>query len=294
MDNTSDHNSIIVEAQDSIDELRRRPSEYKLPFLQQANENNNNPSKIMEDNNSFMILLNSFKRVRARQPIEYANPVARLLMLLPDIESSDEHIPNARSPKLEQQAQNALHALSKFQGTSDALAEVFCLTDPSRLDNPIIFASEEFHRITQYGMEYVLGRNCRFLQGPKTNKHSKRRIRDVIEAGQQHHEVFLDYRRDGSPFMNLLMCAPLCDNNGKVRCFIGVDVSGLVMDDTRMDSIKGISASGHPSPNGQFEEDGDLAHQNGYTNGIHTMILRMQNHSIRRQLQKELEKPGIT
>ena len=30
----------------------------------------------------------------------------------------------------------------KFQKTSDALAEVFCLTDPSRRDNPIIFASE--------------------------------------------------------------------------------------------------------------------------------------------------------
>ena len=30
----------------------------------------------------------------------------------------------------------------KFRGTSNALAEVFCLTDPSRPDNPIIFASE--------------------------------------------------------------------------------------------------------------------------------------------------------
>lgn len=29
----------------------------------------------------------------------------------------------------------------KFKGTSEALAEVFCLTDPSRPDNPIIFAS---------------------------------------------------------------------------------------------------------------------------------------------------------
>lgn len=30
----------------------------------------------------------------------------------------------------------------KFRDTSNALAEVFCLTDPSRPDNPIIFASE--------------------------------------------------------------------------------------------------------------------------------------------------------
>jgi hypothetical protein len=50
----------------------------------------------------------------------------------------------------------------------------------------------EFHRTTQYGIDYVLGRNCRFLQGPKTNKHSTRRIREAIEAGRQHSEVFLN------------------------------------------------------------------------------------------------------
>lgn len=37
-------------------------------------------------------------------------------------------------------------------------------------------------------------------------------------------------RRDGSPFLNLLMCAPLYDNKGAVRYSIGaqVDVSGLI------------------------------------------------------------------
>lgn len=39
-------------------------------------------------------------------------------------------------------------------------------------------------------------------------------------------------RRDGSPFMNLLMMAPLYDNRGCVRYFLGaqVDVTGLVED----------------------------------------------------------------
>ncbi|MCJ1414373.1 hypothetical protein MMC32_000699 [Xylographa parallela] len=123
---------------------------------------------------------------------------------------------------------------------SEGLAEVFCLTDPSRPDNPIIFASEEFHRTTQYGMNYAIGRNCRFLQGPKTNPASVRRLRESNEAGKEHCEVFLNYRRDGSPFMNLLMTAPLCDSRGKIRYFIGaqVDVSGLVKDCTDMESLQ--------------------------------------------------------
>ncbi|KAJ5412595.1 uncharacterized protein N7487_006954 [Penicillium crustosum] len=127
----------------------------------------------------------------------------------------------------------------KFRGTSNALAEVFCLTDPSRPDNPIIFASEEFHRTTQYGMDYVLGRNCRFLQGPKTNANSVRRLREAIHAGRHHSEMFLNYRRDGSPFMNLLQCAPLCDSHGRVKYFVGaqIDVSGLAMEGASMESL---------------------------------------------------------
>jgi hypothetical protein len=88
---------------------------------------------------------------------------------------------------------------------SEGLAEVFCLTDPSRYDNPIVFMSEEFNRTTQYGVDYVIGRNCRFLQGPFTNAFSVTRIREKLESGIEHYETFLNYRRDGSPFMNLVM-----------------------------------------------------------------------------------------
>lgn len=87
----------------------------------------------------------------------------------------------------------------------EGLAEVFCLTDPWRDDNPIVFMSEEFNRTTQYGVNYVIGRNCRFLQGPCTNQFSIHRIRKKLEAGEEHYETFLNYRRDGSPFMNLVM-----------------------------------------------------------------------------------------
>ena len=47
-------------------------------------------------------------------------------------------------------------------------------------------------------------------------------------------------RRDGSPFANLLMVAPLCDSRGNVRYFIGaqVDVSGLVEDCIDLESFR--------------------------------------------------------
>lgn len=122
---------------------------------------------------------------------------------------------------------------------SEGLAEVFCLSDPSRPDNPIVFASEEFYRTTQYGMSYAIGRNCRFLQGPRTDHNSVRRLGEAVKNAKEHSEVFLNYRRDGSPFMNLLMIAPLMDSKGQIRYFIGaqVDVSGLVKECTELDAL---------------------------------------------------------
>ena len=117
---------------------------------------------------------------------------------------------------------------------------MFCLSDPSIKDNPIVYASEEFYRTTQYGRDYVIGRNCRFLQGPKTDRNTVSRIKDAIRTGQESFETILNYRRDGSPFMNLVMTAPLYDNKGVVRYFIGaqVDISGLVEEGRGLDSFE--------------------------------------------------------
>lgn len=92
-------------------------------------------------------------------------------------------------------------------------------------------------------MSYVLGRNCRFLQGPKTNPFSVKRIREKLDAGKEHCETFLNYRRDGQPFMNLLMVAPLYDSRGSVRYHIGaqVDVSGLVRDCAGLESLERLA-----------------------------------------------------
>ncbi|KXH46613.1 hypothetical protein CNYM01_12258 [Colletotrichum nymphaeae SA-01] len=210
--------------------------------------------------------------LKALRAIAYANAIAGGLDTLPGHEFSMANTDSTINSSLRKKAEAAFDVLvqqdlpayithtwiqtvsvsikRRITGTlpvqlremSEGLAEVFCLTDPSRNDNPIVFASEEFHRTTQYGMNYVIGRNCRFLQGPKTNPFSVRRIRDKILAGKEHYETFLNYRRDGSPFMNLLMVAPLYDSRGTVRYFIGaqVDVSGLAKESSGLDALQNL------------------------------------------------------
>jgi PAS domain S-box-containing protein len=110
------------------------------------------------------------------------------------------------------------------------LSEVFCLSDPNLPGNPLIYCSEEFYRLTGYTSGDVLGRNCRFLQGHKTDKNTIRRIRDAVTKGDGCNEVVLNYRRDGRGFVNVLMISPLEDDKGKVKYFLGaqIDVSRLV------------------------------------------------------------------
>ncbi|KAM3418746.1 hypothetical protein BST61_g4720 [Cercospora zeina] len=111
-----------------------------------------------------------------------------------------------------------------------SLAEVYCISDPSVQDNPIVYASEEFYNLTQYTKEFAIGRNCRFLQGPKTSDPSVARLIQALRNGEECTETILNYKRDGTPFMNLLMIAPLYDNKGAVRYFLGcqIDVSSLI------------------------------------------------------------------
>ena len=57
----------------------------------------------------------------------------------------------------------------------------FCVTDPQMPDNPIVYASDTFIELTGYDRAQVLGRNCRFLQGPDTDPDAVAKIRKGIE-----------------------------------------------------------------------------------------------------------------
>src|SRR5881409_3088119 len=54
------------------------------------------------------------------------------------------------------------------------------ITDPRQADNPIVFANDAFLRLTGYERHEVMGKNCRFLQGPKTDNAAIGMVRDAI------------------------------------------------------------------------------------------------------------------
>lgn len=70
----------------------------------------------------------------------------------------------------------------------------------------------------------------------------------------------LNSRRDGSPFMNLLMIAPLCDSRGTIRYHIGaqVDVSGLAKECSDLESLNRLVAADERAKNGDPDPEDDV------------------------------------
>lgn len=187
---------------------------------------------------SISVLVYYLDALKALRAIAYANSIADSLGKIDGHEFAEQKVENTINPMLKKKAEQAFETLvrddlpayvtytfisvvslsiqRRITGTlaphlresSEGLAEVFCLTDPSRPDNPIVFASEgkfrvshplawlilpvEFHRTTQYGVSYAIGRNCRFLQGPRTNLNSVKRFAAAVKEGKEISEVFLN------------------------------------------------------------------------------------------------------
>ncbi|WP_062114338.1 PAS domain-containing protein [Aureimonas sp. AU40] len=109
--------------------------------------------------------------------------------------------------------------------TTAALAKLplaLVLTNPHLDDNPIVYANQAFARISRYTVEAVIGRNCRFLQGPDTDPDAVRQIGEALREERDITIDLLNYRADGTKFLNRLLITPLYDTSGQLQCFLGV------------------------------------------------------------------------
>ena len=88
------------------------------------------------------------------------------------------------------------------------------ISNPRAPDNPIILANEAFLKQTGYPFEEVIGRNCRFLQGPDTDPADIAAIREGLSSGEDFIIELRNFRKDGTAFWNQLKVSPIYDNSG--------------------------------------------------------------------------------
>ncbi len=124
----------------------------------------------------------------------------------------------------QKKAEDELHLRDR---AIQAVSQGILITDPNQKDHPITFANPGFEQMTGYGVEDVLGKNCKFLQGPDTDPAAIVEIRQAIAEQRACSVEILNYRKDGTPFWNYLTISPVFDQAGKLANFVGVqeDVS---------------------------------------------------------------------
>lgn len=98
------------------------------------------------------------------------------------------------------------------------------ISNPRLPDNPIIAVNHAFCALTGYGPEDILGRNCRFLAGPATEPWLTDRIREGTRARRATLVEILNYKRDGTPFRNAVLVAPVFSHDGELEYFLGSQV----------------------------------------------------------------------
>ena len=120
-----------------------------------------------------------------------------------------------------QEARPTTGAPAALKRMIDASPIAAVLSDPRQRDNPIIHCNQAFLDLTGYGRDEVLGRNCRFLAGPTTEADLSEKIRQGVRNRIPVLVEIRNYKKDGTPFRNAVLVAPIFDDEGELDYFLG-------------------------------------------------------------------------
>jgi PAS domain S-box-containing protein len=128
--------------------------------------------------------------------------------------------PNGRASTSSQEA----HLLSILRKVVEDASEAIVVTE-AELQEPgprIVWVNPAFTEITGYERSEVVGQTPRILQGPKTESVVLRRLRKRLEARERFEGETINYRKDGSEFVNHWSIAPVWGESGAVEYWVSI------------------------------------------------------------------------
>lgn len=91
------------------------------------------------------------------------------------------------------------------------------------LDEPgpqIVYANDGFTKMTGYTREEVMGKTPRILQGPKTDRAVLDKLKQRLQDGQPFFGHTVNYRKDGTEFINQWDIHPLSNSKGEITHWV--------------------------------------------------------------------------
>ena len=84
----------------------------------------------------------------------------------------------------------------------------------------IVYVNDGFCKMTGYSKEEVIGKTPRILQGPKTDQEVLEKLKKRLSEGQSFFGQTVNYRKDGSEFINQWDIHPLTDEEGNITHWV--------------------------------------------------------------------------
>ena len=163
------------------------------------------------------------------------------------------------------------------------------ISDPRRPDNPIVECSDAFVALTGYSAAEIIGQNCRFLTGPGTEAELSQQLRSAIRERRPVLVEILNYKKDGTPFRNAVLVAPIFGSDGSLEYFLGsqmeVGDAVLLRGERQAEARARIDAL---SPRQRevllLMAEGNLNKQIGYSLGLSERTVKMHRAALLKAL----------
>lgn len=139
--------------------------------------------------------------------------------------------------------ENRFNELKIFENIVNKVHTGVTLVDPNKDDMPIVFVNDGFCEITGYDKNEVLGKNFRFLRRDTHDQKNLDIIKECMEKKKTCEVELINYKKDGTKFINLLSISPILDAQGEVVYYVGVqlDITNKV-ESGRLDTLKNMAS----------------------------------------------------
>ncbi len=126
--------------------------------------------------------------------------------------------------KAEKELKNHLNKLLLSTQALDSISQAVLITSQ---DHKIIYANKAFEKTNGRNDNEILGKTCRFMQGPLSDLETTSNIRIALKNGQPFHGEIINYRKDGSHYWNEISITPIFNEQQEITHFVSTqrDVS---------------------------------------------------------------------